>query len=323
MMKDREPVTGPDGRPGGADEEDPAFRARQIRYALLLPPPRKLPLLLALSLILTPYCLTGIALFAFGLFFAAAFVQPTGIYKQALLRFCHPVTAPGQVLASFDTNLGIGGDDREGVIPVYGCDYTFTTPEGTFPGLCYTNGQVFQVGDQVTVQYLPGRPEISQIRGTRPVAKGWVLAVFPLLLPLLGLIQVAVQTRSGLGKARLLETGRQAQARAVGVRDTGREENHEPIYEVSFQYQSQSGVESSFSYRTRTPGIFTDEPSEVIFYDPERLSQAVPIDALPVEVSPAGQWQVRSPLLAVLKVAAALACLAPYAGYGVWLWLRK
>lgn len=258
MIKDQGPGAGPAGGPGGLDEPELTSPAKQIRDSLLQPAPRKLPWLLTLSLILSSGWLAGLALLSFGFLFAWAFVQPTGICKEARLRFGHPATTSGQVLESFDTHLSVGEAGSGGVVYVYGCDYTFTVAEGKFRGRSYTNGQVFWPGERVTVEYLPGKPEISGIRGARAASKGWVLAVFPLLFPLAGLIQVANQTRKGLVRARLIRTG---------------------------------------------------EPDLAV----EPLAR----------LGPSGQWQVRSPLKAVLKIMAALALLAPLAICGAWWWWMR
>src|SRR5688572_3544513 len=123
--------------------------------------------------------------------------------------------ARGSVTAVRATKHTVGGGKRKKGTPVYEYDYRFLTPdERPFTGQSYTTGRRFEPGAAVAVEHLPGRPDVSRIKGAR--RKIWPPGlVFLSLLPIPAVICIVLAIRKGRRNVRLLREGVVTQGKLV------------------------------------------------------------------------------------------------------------
>lgn len=177
----------------------------------LAPPPREVPRALRWRLLLNGGVLFGSVFFGGGMIFTVALAPKTGLWSTLQLYAGHQ-EAPGRVDKVRKTGLS------ENQTTVYRYDYSFNLPEGVRLGTSYSPGKRFDPGPPaVTIEYLPGNPDVSRIQGTRTgLCPPFVL--FVLIFPTIGLAVTLGGLLVGWGRIRLLSHGELARATITSCR---------------------------------------------------------------------------------------------------------
>lgn len=177
---------------------------------------------------------------------------------------------------------------------IAGVEYTYRVGGEELDGTSYGVGSEAAVGDQVTVEYLPGAPRKSRIAGMRrDLWSPWILllALFPAAC--LGFVLITVRT--GLRRCNLLRLGMVTTGKLIDKRPTNMTVNKQPVYELIFEFLSYDGRQFTTSTRSHRTERLEDEREEPLLYDPLDPSRSVMVDSLPSrpELDEAGNLRAR------------------------------
>ncbi len=223
--------------------------------------------------------LMGWIFFGFGMIFFWIFAMNTD--PLAWWDFSGPLeTATGTVTAVAETSYSEGGSEHSKGTPVRACHYQFRYQGNVVDGVSYRTGTTADVGDKMIVEFPPGQPHRSRIRGYRTaLCSSWVL--FVVLFPLLGLLAVVGKLVIGLRQRHLLKYGEIAQGRLVAKDRTNTEINDQPVYRLTFEFETSLGHTALAVVKTHHTAPLEDEETETVLYDPARPSFATTLDHLP------------------------------------------
>jgi|GEM_PF-1489847 len=172
----------------------------------------------------------GWVFFGFGMLIAIPALMQSKV--SLLWKFSGPLkTAPGVVTQVRDTEAI--DNNRH----IYAVDYTFTPPGGKpIKGTSYSRGEYSKTGE-VTVEYRPGHPRDSRIRGLLATETGW-LVLLVLLFPGFGLVLILVKLIPGLRAVRLMRHGLPAVGTLVAVKQLkySRSEYGPPVCRLTFRF---------------------------------------------------------------------------------------
>lgn len=238
-------------------------------------PPRSVPLLVRAKVLLGGFHTQfGCAFVGFGMVFVWTFTLNADLTSWYHLRG-RLETAQGTVLRSQKTSLS--EDDT----PIYANHYSFTGPdEVEYKGVSYATGRELNEGRKVRVEYRPGKPLMSRIKGMRRSPIG-LFGLGPVIFPLAGLSFMIVGLRRGIRGNRLLKIGRQATGRLKSKVRTGEKINDRNVYKLTFEFTTTDGTSHEAIGKTHMPAKLEDEAAEPLLYDPRRPSYAAMLDALP------------------------------------------
>ena len=242
----------------------------------LVPPPRPVPVGLRL-VVFGGGVLGFIGWFFLGL--GMIFVWVFGPRHLPLYAYAwegRPISVVGTVLASRSTNVS------ENDSPVYEHTYSFVTPEGTQSrGTSYVTGHSLPAGSEVTVEYVPHRPQVSQVRGMRRnLVPEWVM-LFVSIFPLIGLAFVVATVRQGIKANRLLAHGQLASGVLSDKQPTGTKINERTVYRLTFDFEAGDGRRYQATAGTHEPERLEDQRREPLLYDVLNPSYSVMLDSLP------------------------------------------
>jgi Protein of unknown function (DUF3592) len=98
-------------------------------------------------------------------------------------------------------------------------------------GHCFTTGQQWQSNAEVTVRYLPTKPDIACIEGARLNEGSWGVA-FVLVFPLVGAGLIGWFVANRRNTRRLLREGIVAEVDVISVERTNTQMNDEYVYKI-------------------------------------------------------------------------------------------
>lgn len=183
-------------------------------------------------------------------------------------------TAPAEVTEVEKTSMS------ENERKIHAVGYRFTGPDGQVrQGVSYTFAPP-EPGEAVTVEFPRDDPETSRITGMRHKPFPGFLAVF-LLFPLAGWVVVMVGWSKGGKNLRLLRTGVLTRGRLVDKKPTASRVNNQRVWKMVFAFTDAEGNEHQAVARTHKPEKLTDQPEELVLYDPAGPYRSALLDALP------------------------------------------
>lgn len=261
-------------------------------------PPRRVPVSTRLVVALGhPLAWLGWIFLALGAVFVRLFVMNADF--SAWRHFRGPLeTVPGVITFSEQTRASEGGGRHRKGTPIFAHHYEFEVNGQRHRGVSYCVGGGRRAGQSVTVEFVPGRPELSRIRGMRRAVFG-PSAAFTLVFPAVGLGLVVAALVRARKHLRLLVNGEVALGRLASKEETVFKVNKQPVYKLTFEFTDWRGDPQRAVVRTEKVARFEDEACERLFYDPQRPERAVLLDALPGrvrfgedgELQPAGWWR--------------------------------
>jgi hypothetical protein len=182
---------------------------------------------------------------------------------------------------------------------IWGAEYTYTAGGEARRGKSYGYA-VPAVRSTVDVEYLRARPQISRIMGMRRRTHG-AGAGFTLLLLPAALVTALGLTVRGARRAGLLKHGQLGFAKLVEKKPTGATVNYQRVHVYVFELDLpeevpavyRQGWQSAarkhrFTFKTHLGARLEDDPVEPVLYDPKRPGSGIPIDALPILITPSG-----------------------------------
>lgn len=163
---------------------------------------------------------------------------------------------------------------------IYAVDYAYSVAGTEYRGTSYTVDSASGAGAVVNVEYREGWPQISRIRGMRRYRfSSWVIACT--VFPLVGLGFIAHGSRRGRRDIHVLTHGRAAMGVLVAKEPSGVEVNDQPVYNLTYRFRTDDGVERRGVVSALHTIPIEDEPEERLLYDPRRPEHIVVMDNLP------------------------------------------
>jgi hypothetical protein len=236
--------------------------------------PRPVSLALRVRVTLSGLGTVGCLAFIFSAPFVAAFGLPALLW-DALLPSGPTVEIQGVVLDEESTNLRVNHQQ------VHRVSFSFVLDGQSHRATSFRTGPSGLVsGTSVSARVVPGHPETAVLAGMRrtesPVG---LLALF--LLPLIGVVLLAVALVRGARRVHLLQNGEGARGTLTERRPTGARINKQPVIEYVFTFRTQQGREARATARTHDAGALLDSKQEPLLYDPLDPSRAVLLGSLP------------------------------------------
>ena len=224
------------------------------------------------------FSLFGWLFFAFGMVFVWGFAAK-GDFSSFLLLRGKLDTAPGMVTAVDDTRYSEGGSKHRSGTTIFSYQYSFVLDDRKYDGVSYHTGVSVQDGARVTVEFPPGNPARSRIRGMRRAIFGpGVAMVF--IFPAIGLGIVLPGLWQGWRNVRLLARGETAQATLIVKTSTNMSVNRRMVYKLTFQFTDRDGQFQHAIARTSLPERLESQSQELVFYDPVSKKNTL-LDDLP------------------------------------------
>jgi hypothetical protein len=222
---------------------------------------------------------------AFGSIFLFIFF-PFNIFSELSIDMGNPNTARGRVTYNKKTSISVGGSKHNSGTPVYEVGFEFTTneKEEIITGKCYKTGNYYKPGNRITVEYVPGDPETSRIKGCSLDPAGY-FGSFVIIFPLAGGLIAFFGIRSLLRKKNLLKNGIFASAEIKNIKRTNMRQNHQYYYKITVAFDV-NGIttESTFKdcgkqAKTAREKHQSGEPIGIL-YNPEKPNQILIVDSL-------------------------------------------
>lgn len=286
-------------------------------FCNLAQPPRPVPLLVRMKVLLGGFLVQFGCVFAgFGMIFVWAFTLNSDL--TSWYHFRGPLeTAEATVHDSKQTTFSVGGSKRRSGTPIYANHYWFVGPgEVEYEGVSYRKGRQLGQGQKVTVEYPPGQPQRSRIKGMRTSPVG-LFGLMPIIFPVVGLCLMAVGLRKGIRGNRLLAIGRQTSGKLKSKVSTGTRVNNRSVFKLTFEFTASDGTVHEAVAKSHKPELLEDEAEEPLLYDPFRPAYAVMLDALPGSPRTDADGNIRagSPGAVLLCLAIPAVTVLGHAGY--------
>ncbi len=247
----------------------------------LTDPPRAISLAVVISLLFGGFIsLLAWIFFGFGMIFFWIFAMNTD--PAALWEFRGNLEKGEGTITSVDeTHFSEGGSEHSDGTPVYAYHYRFPYQGQEYSGVSYRTGKsAAGIGTEVPVEFPPGNPPRSRIRGYR-TALCSPFVLFVVLFPLIGLLIILGKLRMGLKQRHLLKFGELTQGKLVSKERTNTEINDQPVYKLTFEFDTSVGHPAHLVVKTHNTRPLEDDELETILYDPTRPSFGTTLDHLP------------------------------------------
>jgi hypothetical protein len=216
----------------------------------------------------------GLAFFIMGLPFSFAFISFSDFFGPS---FNHDdPTTVAMITESIPTNSYIND------VQVFEYKYEYKTSDGkTFSGTGYTTGNMFEIGNEIKVQYQQDNYAVSKTNDLRSSEFGGGFTLIVLIFPLTGMIMLFFSTRKAIKEVYILKIGELAEGRLLSKIPTNTKINNQTVFELQFEFKASDGQIYQAKCRTHQYYRLEDEQLEKLVYDPDMPSNAVMLDALP------------------------------------------
>lgn len=245
--------------------------ADDIAQLLASAPPRQVPahVLQAARKGTAPWstALFGLFFGSFGMIFVVVFF-PWRVADELRLAASGASTS-GEVVAIQDTNMSI----NKRKVAEY--QFAYALPDHrSGRAACYATRGQWSVGQQVTVHYAPGRPELACIEDGR-LDKAGFFGSFVIIFPAVGYGMVGWFLFQRARTATLLRTGQLAEVDVLAVNPTSTRVNNRPVYAIQLSSPA-LGAQPVTVKRLNATDIdlaerhVADKQPVYVLYDPRR-----------------------------------------------------
>lgn len=299
-------------------EKNESYEERLEQFSKIGIPPRNVPPILALSLILNKACIVGAVITSIWMFFVWIFLNPIGMLQDLSLNLKGAKTE-GVVVTCQPTGYRVSKSHGE----VFRIDFKFETPKGKYDGFSFTTGH-FQKskGDKVTVEYLKDNPETSRIKGTRKESMGFISYIF-ILLPISGLITIAKGIGKGLKTVELLKDGVLTFAEVLDFKVlSGR---RKAKAEVVLKYTDDRGIQHTKTLQTENIADMENKSMEPVLYNPANPDKIILTSEFSrkLDIGNNGELREVSPVAVIIALGAMILLIGPHIAYFVYQYVMR
>lgn len=195
----------------------------------------------------------------------------TQAFVDLQFRFKEVKQTRGYVVDMIETNLSHNN------YPIYQYDYTFPIDLETIYGTSFSSEFDLSYDQNIPIEYVVSNPRLSRIVGSS-YNKASALAYVGLGLLLTAIVFIPFRMRRGLRISRILRNGTATEAKYTECKETNIEINEEPLYELTYEYQTSE--ETYYEY------VRTTQPDEAenyltVVYSNRKLWDSILLDKLP------------------------------------------
>ncbi|MHC9543541.1 MAG: DUF3592 domain-containing protein [Vulcanimicrobiota bacterium] len=269
---------------------------------LISPPPRQVPLSIAVKVIFGDFAsLFGWIFFGAGMIFFWVFAMNAD-FSSLSYSSSSWVSTNGVMTTSEQTHFSEGGSRSSRGTLIYANHFRFKAADGNeYEGVSYSKGAynpprsvVESNVMAVSVQYISSNPRISRIMGQRlkPLSPN---VIFVMIFSIVGFCFLAFGMIQGFKALKLLASGETALGTLKKKDSTNTRINNRRVYALTFSFNTKDGIPATAVARTNEPDKLEDDREERLFYNPINPSEAVLFDSLPGGVGIDGRGDIYDP----------------------------
>lgn len=245
---------------------------------MLEPAPRSISLATRRSLFFSsPLMWFGLVFLLFGLIMALVFGAHADLKSPFYFSDSDPAVM-ATLLGKEKTNSSV--NKRR----IYDYHYRYLVGAQPYEGHSFDIDNGVAPGDQAEVQYAPGNPGRSRLRGQLLAPFGWTTLAILLIFPGVGLAILYFTVGQYRSHLHLLRNGVLTTGRVTGKTATNTKINGAPMYKVAFEFQTPDGRTHQASISSIDTSRLGDEEREPLVYDAGDPAKAVLLDALPAKM---------------------------------------
>ncbi len=159
--------------------------------------------------------------------------------------------------------------------------YKFTTNSGEFVESSDVRVEgMAEVGDELTVQYDPDNPNVSNFTEIKRFNVLWVF-ILGLLFVLVGVIFVILTLSEAISQFFIMKNGQIVDGKLIKREETGTMVNDKAVYKMFFEFTATNGKKYVINTKTHHTNKLSDDEKEAIIFDERNPGNAFPIDILP------------------------------------------
>ncbi len=171
-------------------------------------------------------------------------------------------------------------------VRVYEYIYAYMPPDGgNYQGIGYSTGSVFEIDQQIQIQYKRNQQEVSKAKKLRlnsfPAGIGFIVFIFPLI----GAVLFYFGAKKAINAIRILKIGEIAYGKFLHKEATNTTVNKQRVYKLTFEFTAKDNVVYQTVAKTHHYHLLEDDETEKLVYDPDDPENAVLLDALPKAVA--------------------------------------
>ena len=228
-------------------------------------------------------------------FFVFAFDSTSFFYFRG-----KPKTTKGQITDIRRTLFATGAiAARRGGkgTPIYRYAYKYSLADSIYTGNSLALKDKAEKGEQVIVEYPPGSPSISRIKGMAPELRigSTIPLVLNLVIILISLLTVASMTKKRFLGYRLLKRGTPTRAKAVSKKLLSKTRSSE-WWEVIFEYKDSAGGSYKLNDRPYAGERIEAGDESPVIYDPDSPDKAFLIKNFPTRVEIDKRGRIKAPV---------------------------
>lgn len=279
------------------------YEKKIFSFSRLKEPPREVPFMLWLAMVFNTV--------GFPMSFTFLFIL------TALLSYAHPVDMRHQFMLDKSSKTTEGTIVRKkfighesGFDGNYKYIYWYKIPDGMlYSGKSQSNDDI-PAEQVITVEYLEQKPQVSRMKGTK---RNFLLPYFAMFIIFaIYLLKVA----QGFITAGALKNGELADAEVKGVEEV--DEGDQKAYRITLEFRDKNRETRSFIHKTIHKENLTNDPTDLVLYDPVNSKNVWPVDEfpIPVNIDMDGGWTPPGMELTLRTIAHLLLFITPVI-YGV------
>ncbi|HAI74804.1 MAG TPA: hypothetical protein DCM08_01035 [Microscillaceae bacterium] len=160
--------------------------------------------------------------------------------------------------------------------------YAYTHPQTgqSLQGVSYGFFNDYQQNQEVKIEYLPGKAEVSRIVGLKRSVIPAIFLIF-VIFPIVALLLFITNWMQARKSIRLLRTGEVSWGTLVEKTPTNTRINDRVVYRMAFEFEASDRKQYRAYVETHLTELLEDNEKEMLFFDPEKPAQAVMRDNLP------------------------------------------
>lgn len=160
--------------------------------------------------------------------------------------------------------------------------YTYAHPQTgqTLQGVSYGFSNDYQPNQEVKIEFLAGKAEVSRIEGLKRSVIPAIFLIF-VIFPIVALLLFWTNWVQARKSIRLLRTGEVSWGTLVDKSPTNTRINDRVVYRMAFEFEASDRKQYRAYVETHLTELLEDNEQEMLFYDPEKPAQAVMRDNLP------------------------------------------
>jgi hypothetical protein len=167
---------------------------------------------------------------------------------------------------------------------IYDYHYRYAVGAQSYEGHSFAIDNGVNPGEPAEVQYAPGNPGMSRLRGQLLAPFGWSTLAILLIFPGVGLAILYYTVGQYRKYLHLLQNGVLTIGKVTGKTATSTKVNGAPMYKVAFEFQTPDGRTHAASISSLDTSRLGDEEREPLVYDANNPAKAVLLDALPEKI---------------------------------------